>query len=138
MENTEIKPDICVLKIDETEYWHDDTLLEKTGRIFGVYVFDKTLHVHCCELTPSYELHRVESQTEKSLEDKDYDDFVYHDRGGDVIYIHCYTIDGFKNIEKDKLPKEKAGIVCCGHSEIAETSDEAIEEMIEYIQSNGI
>jgi len=45
------------IEFDETGYWNED-FLEKYGieKVRAVYVYNENLYVHCCEITPSYEL----------------------------------------------------------------------------------
>ena len=40
-ERVELLPDMWIVKIDEREYWLDPKVLDRTSRIFGVYVFDR-------------------------------------------------------------------------------------------------
>ena len=138
--DTEIKPDIRVLKIDETDCWCEE-MVKKTGRIFGIYVFDATVHVHCCEFTPSYELYFIESTTEKMLSDEDYDEFSIsdHDGGQMVEYLHVHTVDGFPEIPENVFPgpEIKQGVIKYYVYEQG-TSEEAIENAIDGIRGNGI
>lgn len=47
---------------DETANWLDAELIERCGgKIIGVYLFDERRHVHCCEITPSYEMEFLQS-----------------------------------------------------------------------------
>lgn len=53
-----------LVKLDERHYWNEHNadskfLLDHTEAFYGLYVFDANLHVHCCSLTPTYELHAV-------------------------------------------------------------------------------
>jgi hypothetical protein len=110
---------IKILKRDETEYWADD-IVARAGRIFGVYAYDPSRKVHCCELTASYELHFIESQAEKCPDDdherERLDDEI---REGDlytepVTYIHCHEIDKLPVVEDGKMyfpNKEQSAIV---------------------------
>lgn len=42
---------------DDTHYYSDGLVAQAGGKIIGAYLFDRNLHVHCCSLTPSYEVH---------------------------------------------------------------------------------
>jgi hypothetical protein len=55
---TTVKPDWYLVKIDERRHWRED-IQAQTKEMYGVYAFDRNRHVHCCELTPSYELHFI-------------------------------------------------------------------------------
>lgn len=51
---------------DETKYWEEcnPAIVERTGRIYGVYLFDERKAVHLCEITPSYEMEFLQSTME--------------------------------------------------------------------------
>ena len=77
-------------------------LLERCGgKIFDVFVFDYRRHVHCCEMTLSYELWFIEAIPGGEVQEGDY---PYHDdldealreanlESPQVIYIHTYALD---------------------------------------------
>ncbi len=67
-ERVELLPDMWIVKDDEREYWIDPTILERTKRIFGVYVFDRRRHVHLCSFDANYECTFLGSQWEPSRE----------------------------------------------------------------------
>lgn len=96
-------PEMWVLKKDETEYWEG---LDEVGikRVFGVYLVNKSVAVHLCEFTPSYRLHRLESQYEPAWDDSAEVSSDRHEkamewiRNGEVhddpiTYIHCHEVD---------------------------------------------
>lgn len=50
-----IKSDWCFIGLDETKHWNlPGELAEHVQAIRTVYVFNRSEHTHCCELTPSY------------------------------------------------------------------------------------
>ena len=51
-------------------------VLERTTRIFGVYVFDRRQHFHLCSFSASYELYFLGSQWDEAegLSDEDHDE----------------------------------------------------------------
>jgi len=56
-----IRPNICVIALDETHYWQLPAEYKPyIQRIEGVYWFNRNLAVHLAEFTPSYELHFIE------------------------------------------------------------------------------
>ena len=67
-ERVELLPDMWIVKIDEREHWRDQKVLKLTKRIFGVYVFDRRQHTHCCSFSPSYWLTFLGTQWESSRE----------------------------------------------------------------------
>lgn len=94
MQQVQIKPHFKVVAINETSDWRDDFIV-KCGRLYGLYLFDVNRHVHCCELTPSYELHFIETVAEKEIDD--YTDALLREANAqcqrDVEYYHCNVID---------------------------------------------
>ena len=61
----ELLPELFVVKIDEREWWLDPVVLERTKRIFGVYVLDRRQHFHICSFSASHELYFLGSQWEE-------------------------------------------------------------------------
>ncbi|HLN28588.1 MAG TPA: hypothetical protein VK395_12670 [Gemmataceae bacterium] len=129
----EVKPRYCVLKIDETENWLDQDIVARAKRIFGVYLFDRHTHVHCCELTPSYECLFVESQWDNpDLSDLETDwlsaDILQGDNYAEPVkYFHCWQIDGLRRI--------KDGEIAVGVINL-EIDNE--EEALEYVRQRGV
>jgi len=120
-----IKPRIVV--VDETEYWADD-LAAQVGKIYGVYLYDENRVVHCCELTPSYELNALEVailnwETCPEIVRDDIESEWW--RGTEPIsYFHAHTVDGW---DKFLLPTQRCK---------AEDYDDYWEEILEYYQAN--
>jgi len=113
----QVKPRFALVKIDETEYWSPD-IQEKVGRIFGVYIVDLSCRTFCCEVTPSYSLHFVESQwvaeiSEDEIEAFQDEIYLHDDPQGSIYYFHCHTVDAFPKIEQGAVPtgNNKSGIV---------------------------
>lgn len=50
-----VEADWHLIKLDQRAFWNDE-LQKQTTKIFTIFAFDRSLHVHCCELTPSYEM----------------------------------------------------------------------------------
>jgi len=67
-ERVELLPDVWIVKIDEREHWIAPDVLDKTARIFGVYVFDRRQVTHCCSFSGSYYLSFLGTQWEASRE----------------------------------------------------------------------
>lgn len=131
-ENPVIKKDYHWIKIDQTHYWNKE-FLEMIGpdtRIISTFVFDHNSVTHCCELTPSYELHLAgtEYKTSRELSDterEEIDDKIMMAEmdGSDVEYHHCSSIDG------KKLSKPFYQFVNCD-------DDITIDDVIEYYKGN--
>ena len=141
-ETDEVKPCIRVAKIDETFHWIEP-YPEVAGRIWGVYVYDANRVVHCCEVTGSYELHFVESQTMVRVSDDIQMEMLDGDRDTPaVMYLHCGSLDDAEeiDIEHDPCnPYPKGGI---GTFILFESydgdSDAAIEEALEYARQCSV
>lgn len=106
-----MKPAFFILKLDETEYWCQE-VKDKAKKIFGIYLFDKNKHVHCCELTPSYECTFVKSEwTDSDLSDEEQeelDSLIMHgnmETINTVSYFHTYVIDGLPIIEEQEVKR---------------------------------
>lgn len=138
---TEIKPVIRVLKIDETEHW-SEPYRAAAGRIFSVYVYDARSVTRCCEITPSYALHFVESQTEQRVSDEVNDEMLVADcETPPVAYMHCHTVDAVEELSTDDIcdPRPTSGMGAYTLFEEQDgDSDEIIEEALEYARSNSV
>lgn len=119
-----------LVSIDETRFW-DNSITARAGRVFGVYLFDANRVVHCCELTPSYELYPVASfplididRTDaRSLEDE----LREHDTD-EVTYIHCTGIDAmreacFHDFGEEEIPE-------------GDSWEDVRDRQIEYVNGN--
>lgn len=127
-----ISPRYFVVKLIETDKWAPE-IATKARCIFGVYLFDANRHVHCCEITPSYECHFVESQWDNpDLSARDADwlnvDITEADTVTEPVrYFHCRQIDALPNIRKGTLA---VGVIDLG------ISDE--EEAFEFLRTRSI
>ncbi len=137
-ERIELLPDMWIVKIDEREYWVDETILDRTKRIFGVYVFDRRKHVHCCSFEATYELTFLGSQWEASREltEEERDELDELIRDGDrdcqdAKYFGVNDVDRMleNEIKQGFLPTEYAGGY---HVDVAAVvTDDAVAEIEE-------
>ena len=143
---TEIKPDIRILKLDESHNWDPEIVSRAGGKIFGVYLYDATVAVHCCEITPSYELNFIESQPHQLPDDEDEREKLYDDiQEGDlhtepVLYYHKPAIDRIEEVEEGRTTETSHRFKLShleGH-EWGETSNEAIEEALDWVRCNSV
>ena len=155
MVDPQMKRKFVLIKLDETRNWEhgDPAILSKAGRIFGLYVADLSVGVHCCELTPSHELNFVESQCEGTGEELSEEDWeAVHDyvMEGDrdtplVSYMHCSDVNALPVLDPKKgelfPPKEEGGaMIELGEVEQDEdevSDEDALEGMMEYVRTNG-
>jgi len=153
--DSQMKRKFVLVKLDETRNWEhgDPAILAKAGRIFGLYVADLSVGVHCCELTRSYELNFVESQCEgtgEELSEEDWEavhDYVTEeDRDTPLVsYMHCSDVDALPVLDPKRgeffPPEGKAGAVIelgeCDQDEDDVSDEDALEGMMEYVRTNG-
>lgn len=137
----DLLPDLHVVKIDERDYWIDPVVLAHTTRLFGVYVFDRRLHVHVCSFTPCHELHFVGSQWDcpDDLSEEDRENLwgrIYRGDGqsDQITYWAKSDIDRFLEVDCETgcLPPAEAnhgGLRIDGITAV--TTQDAIEEVRE-------
>lgn len=141
----ELLPEMCIVKIDEREFWCDEVQAKAT-RIFGVYAFDRRRHVHCCSMTPSYELHFLGTQYEAvELDDEAQvrlnQDVLEEDAGNEEVrYFDCHYIDRLmKNpCREGFLPTANDGGGFVVQNVTGVTTDLAVEEIEECYRGSEL
>jgi len=127
-----IKKDYHWVKIDQTKNWNAKFLDEigPDARIISTFVFDHNSATHCCEITPSYELHLAgtEFQTSRELSDAEREEIEDKISAAeadceDVEYHHCSSIDD------KKRSKPVRQFENCD-------DDVTIDDVIEYYKGN--
>lgn len=86
------KPHIKLVVLNETAYWNADVVEACGGAIFQAYLYDANRVVHCCELTPSYELHPLYACAVTVVDDKTHE-ILLSNQEHEVRYYHCRGID---------------------------------------------
>jgi hypothetical protein len=123
------KPDWRYLVLDESQYWNDAALVEKCGRIFGIYIFDCTLGVHICDMSPSYELYFLRSEPQRTPDDDhEREEMLEQIDDGNrytepVTYIYCRNV---RDVEK----RQKVGFKADPEDE--RDSREQADDVIEW------
>jgi len=140
-----IVPDWRLVKLDDTHFCDENWRREVKLKACGVfYLYDRNRHVHCCELTPSYELHAVATWNEFECEDptcfdecnpervREAVDDVLRDAMYEqsVIYVWTFQLRAPEQIiahppEREADEDEEAFY------------DRAVEELREYYQGNS-
>ena len=134
---------IRILKLDETRHWRDD-IRAVARTIFGVYLYDPGLRVHCCELTPSHELHYMGSVISGSpaydaLDEEAREAFYTtlmegSNESESHSYMHVWRVRGLPELTR-------ADALGIGHASLGDfdgdTDDEAMEAATEYVRGNG-
>jgi len=142
----ELLPDLRIVKIDERHHWIAD-ILNKTKRIYGVYVFDRRKYFHLCSFSASYELHFLGSQYEDidGLDEYESDELngeiLQGDAGTELItYWDRHDIDSMLETECKEgwLPPEgkNGGFALTGIESV--TSEGAIEEIEECYRGSEL
>lgn len=132
-------PEICIIKINERRHWIDETILKQTTRIFGVYAFNRRLHVHICSFSASYEMHFLGTQYEAidDLTEKESESLFDAIREGDaqtesICYMDRYEVDSImENTFQEGWLPEKGNGGCVLSGVVSVTHDEALEEVRE-------
>lgn len=99
--------------IEETKYYPPEIQL-RAGKVFQTYVYDASVGHHLCEITPSFELHPLNTTPLNHLEDEEQREALHEvldeaNRGSDVRYWHCRAIEripathkkDFRVVERD-------------------------------------
>lgn len=125
------KSNLRIVALDETHFWSDE-IRAKVGRIWGLYLYDANRQVHCCELTPSYELFAIRSAVGGEISEETEEDIMEADRisGEQCIYTRCSAID--------KLPADRF-ITDVWSPEEYDTDEEymsLIDDVLEHYNGN--
>ncbi|MBR8043394.1 hypothetical protein KDW40_02285 [Burkholderia cenocepacia] len=77
---------------DHTRYWADD-IVARGERIYQTYLFDASRTVHCCEITPSYELHPLYATPLVYDEDGELSEEILMHQEHEIKYYHMHAIN---------------------------------------------
>ena len=94
-----VPPEFKVVCLEETQGYTDKDIVKLAGKIHAVFLYDKSRATHCCEVTPSYELHYLKSVTSECIDDEvTAEEVEEHIRDANahresVQYVHCRSID---------------------------------------------
>lgn len=86
-----------VVEIDETNCWSDD-IVAKAGKLFGVYLYDERVQTFMAELTPSYCLTFLYTNTENRVDDDTHEEIMRNEIH-DPTYAHVYSVDQMNRID---------------------------------------
>ena len=97
------KPKFKVVRINETSNWRED-IAKKAGKIFGIYLYDESRTVNCCEVTPSYEMHFLNSMAENISDDDEEREILFDEISeGD---IHTERVRNIFSSSIDRMSKD--------------------------------
>lgn len=131
---------INILKLDETSYWRED-IQAMAGRLFGIYLYNPAVGVHCCELTPSYELHYMGEAITSSLSENDLEALAELLRealadSDDVKYMHCAAVNRQPALANRSV-LAVGWAVFGDFGDEGDTPEECMEAATEYLRGNG-
>jgi hypothetical protein len=128
----EMEPDFYVVKLEETENWRDD-IQEKAGKIWGVYLLDKSEITHLASIQGSYYLYWLYNIVE-NYEDFDDDELfeIEMNSGGDNLNIY---IDEHTKFDEEKKVEWEQGDLIEG-MESEENYNELVEKIREHLNGN--
>lgn len=96
-----ITPTIKAVALDRTQDYVDGSPeFKDAGRIYDVYVYDASLHVHICSFTPCYEMYYVHSFAEHEDEQVEILLIEANSQTDMVTYINTYDIDRVRRMHK--------------------------------------
>ena len=87
-----VLPHFKVVVLNETEYWSDE-IRARAGLIYQAYLFDANRHVHCCEITPSYELYPLYATPQNDDDDGTIATELATAGDSEVTYMHVRRLD---------------------------------------------
>lgn len=130
-----------ILQLDETGYWVSE-IANRAGKIIGVYLYHDDIGVHCCELTPSYELNFVGSfftncDLDEDEREKLSEEIMEGNAQGQelVTYMHCWRVKAMPEI-KD-FETDSIGSCIFKYDNADEDERERIESASEWLRSNS-
>lgn len=114
---------------DHTRYWADD-IVARGERIYQTYLFDASRTVHCCEITPSYELHPLYATPLVYDEDGELSEEILMHQEHEIKYYHMHAIN-----RTEPRFIENLGIHQVDEDE---TVEEAFERLVEHYRGNVV
>ena len=116
-------------------YWSSE-IRHQVGKVYCVYLYDKSVVTHCAELTPSYELRPLYYTTGLATHqiDESIDEMIQNEFANeqDVKYMHCSEV-----LRHEHYPMEKM-LALNKDVEGRDTDEykELVESTIEYFKCN--
>ena len=146
-----LPPRFKLVALEQTEFWKQD-IIKITGRAMGVYLYDETLTVNCCEITPSYELHFLYNQFEnyvgeddkeamealRKVADCDYSELERESGGENVEYHQTRSIDSQPAHRVSEVNQKWVDGIVAGYDQPLSMDDynKIVEEVREYYICN--
>lgn len=124
---SEIKPHFRIVVLNETRHWNEE-MQKKAGVIFRAFLYDATRVVHCCEITPSYELFPLYTTPWRDDENGSVWTELFENEDNEVKYVHCHVINA--------LSPDHFHDIGVWAQEEDETEDELRERVEEHYRCN--
>jgi hypothetical protein len=137
-----LRPDFhLVVEPHNLEYWNIPEYRDKIASIETVWLFDRNVHVHCAELTPSYEMWPVETRVnlkvafadEEELRN-DIEDIVHSNSDYDIGYQHVHDVEAW--LKNPQMRHKRLGDIGDGVSYEEESYEEQRDAAIERCRCN--
>lgn len=136
-------PEFLLYKRETTKFW-TESIRDRAGKIYDVYIFDPDRHVNCCEIPSSYEMNYVGPTWTNTLEnDEDNQDLYEEVMDGSLgteqtLYVHVlgFKLDKSRIINIDDQIWES--LLIEHENDYESVYRIVLEKCIEYCQCNGI
>jgi hypothetical protein len=133
-EKRTVLPDLYVVKKDITDYWVED-IREKAGKIYSIYLVDKSEETHLASLQADYYLYWLYNQVEND-ENFDEDELSVIEYFNGNIDPNEYVPVNTNFIEEIKVDWDDTELEEAMKSE--DEYNELIEKVIDYLKGNHI
>lgn len=138
-----MRPRLRLAYLNETDDWAPE-VVEAAGRVAGVYVYDTTQRVHCCEWTASYALYLAGALSERHVGDGVQAAMGFVTEVGQVRYVHCWQVDALRRARRrprymdiDPFAAGTASCTAALPGPWPRDHDAAIEEALEVLTTRG-
>ena len=153
-EQLPVLPDFRLVAIDETADWEKEFCKEHNiETIMGVWLYDDSSRTYCCEMTPSYELTRVETHIvwaegspqagdepgAEKARDEAYAEVDDATVNISFMYVHCSDIEQSIEAHPDRHVQYGSGLDSDGEEAWlygdGMDEDELFNDVLEAVQS---
>ena len=101
-----MKTKLRIVKFDVTHFWNEEFRNEyNTGGITDYCLYDANEITHCCEITPSYWIIPVHTETENFISDDGFSELLINN-DHDPLYVHCSDVEKLPSEDQPELDFE--------------------------------
>ncbi len=130
--------DFQIVEVDETRDWSDE-IRKQVGKIYTVYLYDKSATTNCAELTPSYELitlyyttefapHKYSEKVEETIQE------TFSKTEDPIVYMHCSDVAKLIHADVSQLTSLNKRVT----GRTSKFYQDLVEEVTEYFTCNHI